>query len=510
MPLAIALSELRSRVTRSSIVQQGLRKIDLNFNLTGQVAGGGEGRPGILNRIFNLGRRLVGFITNRILPILGISASRIFGWLVSGWQAIWQFNWNATDNQLRQQFQSQNIAIASAWGSAFGQAFGWTVGIAIGYGVTLICPVVGSAALAKYVAGEALPEALEELGQTFGQAIRVTASAFASRGVMQAYMGYRKALRNMPRSVLVTLYGEETADFVRNQWGNEGQPNISFATQMEERIEALPPVQEAFWENFFDEAWDGFTEAGYIIANELDAAIETARAGSKNLLGTTKTITVQPDNRSTETYAFTGPQTLVQSAVQTTLNNFRTIHNRDVGQIVGQPAEDWYRARPQRRKLTIVFKELERPPYRLSNGRQPKQASYSIPEPKPNLSWERIKTAARPYTWGKFRATANLTNGRQMAVYGGSAQEAENKLRDLLDLSTCEISTLSISEEKERNPRLRKEATRLYPSTGCLLVRRASVDTSGRTDIDGNTWDEEHIRFDLWTRSQPPEFRETI
>lgn len=134
-------------------------------------------------------------------------------------------------------------------------------------------------------------------------------------------------------------------------------------------------------------------------------------------------------------------------------------------------------------------------------------ATYTIPDPKTNLSWQRIKRAAKAYNWGRFRCTANLDNGRQMAVYGASPVEAEEKLRELLDLSTAEIVTLSVTEEKDRNPKLKKDMTRLYPATGTMLVRRPSLDTVGRTDLDGNTWDEEHIRFDLWMDEEPEEFQ---
>lgn len=183
----------------------------------------------------------------------------------------------------------------------------------------------------------------------------------------------------------------------------------------------------------------------------------------------------------------------------------RQIESKDVGQIVGQPVEDWYKAKPHRRKLTIVFKSVERTPYyRRDNSLQ--TATYTIPEPKITLSWEKIKRAAKPYLWGKFCCTANLSNGRQMAVYGASPQVAEDTLRELLELSDCDILTLSVTEEKDRNPKLKKDATQMYLATAITLVRRASTDTTGRTDLDGQTWDESHVRFDLWCDDEPDEF----
>lgn len=461
---------------------------------------------GIVNALLNLGGRLVGFI-GAIFGLVSFSASAIFGWLTSRWTEIWNFDWNATDAQLQAAMENQNVAIASAWGGALGGSFGWITAIGIGYGISYVCPVIGGAALANAVASGVLPEALEEVGGLFQNALRVTANSFISRATMSLYINYRRILKNAPLSLLEAVYGSETAQFIKNFWGNEGQPNISFASQLDSRLDSLNPSSQAFWEEFFDEAWDSFTEAGYLIASELDAAIAQSKVGASLVAGKQRAVTVQPDRRvDGEAVAFVGREEQVKQDVQLYLNQHRLIYNRDVGQIVGQPALDWYKAMPQRRKLTIVFKSVERPPfYDRDNGI--KTATYSVPEPKVNLSWEKIKRAAKPYNWGRFRCTANLTNGRQMAVYGASPQEAEDKLRELLDLSECEFSTLSITEEKDRNPRLRKEMTRLYPATGTMLVRRPSLNTIGLTDLDGNTWDEEHIRFDLWCDEEPEEFQ---
>ncbi|WP_416671539.1 hypothetical protein [Egbenema bharatensis] len=497
--ITIAANNLISRATRSGLVQNGVRKINLRNLSQSQESGG------IINRILNLGGRLLGFLS-AIVGGVSFSVSAVFGWLIARWQQVWNFNWNATDEQLLAAISAQNIGIAAAWGGAFGGTFGWLSTIAVGYGIAYICPVIGGAALAKAIASNVLPEALEEIGSYFQSAVRVTLGSLANRAVINAYMGTRRFLKNAPESMLRTVFGEETAKFIKHYWGNEGEPNISFAEQFENALEELPPTAQAFWEEFFDEAWDSFTEAGYLIASEFDSAIAQAKAGNKLAAGQERVVTIQPDSRvEGEVATFAGAEEEVQTEIQTYLNSYRTIQNRDVGQIVGAPETDWVRAKTQRRKLTIIFKSVERPPFYRREG-PIKSATYAIPDPKPNLSWNQIKRAAKFYTWGKFRATANLDNGRQMAVYGATPQEAELKLKDLLDLSTAELVTLSVSEEKERDPRLRKSPTMLYPATGSMLIRIPSRDREGRVDIDGNTWDEQSIRFDLWTDEEPEEF----
>jgi len=129
--------------------------------------------------------------------------------------------------------------------------------------------------------------------------------------------------------------------------------------------------------------------------------------------------------------------------------------------------------------------------------------TYSIPDAKLGLTWREIKQAANSFTWGRYRATANLNNQRQMAVYGASPAAARSKLKELLRLSTAEILTLSISEEEERDPRLRKEPTQMYPAFATLFMRRSSVDGQGRVLIDGRDLDETLIRIPLYPKDEP-------
>jgi hypothetical protein len=119
--------------------------------------------------------------------------------------------------------------------------------------------------------------------------------------------------------------------------------------------------------------------------------------------------------------------------------------------------------------------------------------------------WADLKQWCRPYQWGEFRANANLDNGRQMAVYGATAQEAEQTLKRLLNLSTANLVTLSITQEKERNIKLKKHPTRMYPAFATLLFRTPSVDLTGRTDLSGDTWDERKERVPIWRDEEPDE-----
>lgn len=78
---------------------------------------------------------------------------------------------------------------------------------------------------------------------------------------------------------------------------------------------------------------------------------------------------IRPDKHTPDlAYAVTGTEEEVKAQIQQTVNDHRKIAAKDIGQLVGMPAEDWYRAKPHRRKLTIVFKEVEKPPYYRRDG----------------------------------------------------------------------------------------------------------------------------------------------
>jgi len=503
MALTIAKASLLSRTVRSGLSQNGTRKIDLDMTFAEQ----GEG---IVEKIFDIGRQLVGFITNlpSLVSNIRVSATAIFGWLVATTTSISQFDWNATDTELRAAIDARNVALSGVWGGVVGTTFGQLAPVAIGAGIAFVLPVVGGPGLAAAVIASSLPEAVEEIWGSFRNALYATAAIKIQNLATWGYINIRKLIKSAPTSVLETLFGASGATWIKTVWGSESAPRLTFADTLEDKIESVKdPSLRAFTEELADEFFDSFIESGFVVAQSLDQAIAEAKKAQAEAKGPQRTVLIKPDKRTPElAYAVTGTEDEVKEQIQQTINDHRKIAAKDVGQIVGMPAEDWYRAKIQRRKLTLVFKELPRPPY-YRRERGIKESCYTIPEPKTNLSWERIKRACKPYTWGKYRCTANLNNGRQMAVYGASPEIAEEKLRELLDLSTAEIITLSITEEKDRNPKLRKEATRMYPATGTMLVRRPALDTVGRTDLDGNTWDDEHIRFDLWTDDEPEEFQ---
>ncbi len=512
MPISLAPNQLLSRVVRfnaSNGVTGGAiisgsagtvtqpRKINLLARLSG---GEDDGGGGLLDRIWNAGSALVGFI-GRILGGIGFSLTRLWGWLVDRIEQLKSFNWNASDTQLGSLIEAQNIQIASLWGGVVGQGLGWLAGIGVGYGVAFLCPVVGGSLLAKSVSGRVAEEAVSEILPNMTNALTQTVGALANNTLISGYMQIRRLIKSADSSLLTSVFGEETARWIQDEWGSGNGPDLSFNSQVDEAIESIDnTVVQAFVENLLDEAWDSFLEAGFIIAHELDDAFQQARAANNAIEGPERTIELTPDiNAPTEVLTFEAvPQTQLQTQIQTTINTHRQVWNRDVGQIVGTSYEEHTRARPQLRKLSVEFKAVEAPPWRNADGTQAKTATYSIPDVRLGLSWQDIITACPPYSWGKFCARATLDNQRQMAVYGATAEEARQQLLRMHTLSDSNILRLTVSEEEFVAERLRKRATPMFPVYATLMARYQSLDAQGRTTLDNRTFDEQTLRIPLW------------
>ncbi len=492
MPITLTRDNLLSRATRSAITGSSLaRRLNINPTLSSSKqdgSGGGNIIQRTIKTIRTWGARFGGFLS-RIFRGITITVSSIFGLVVNATQQLSQFNWAASDKQLQAAIRQRNIQLASIWGGAVGSGAGWLAGIGVGYGLTVLCPVIGSASLARLAAGETSLEALDELRGTTANALRTSAGVLGTNLLIGGYMKFRRAL------------GIHPAD---------NAPSWTIAGQIDNKIESIQdPKIKAFVEEFADEFFDSFIESGYVFAYELDSQLSAARAAKE--AGIERQVELIPNKEARdEKLILVGTEPELKEQIRSTIIQHRLIENRDVGQIVGQPAEDWYRAQPRRRSLTIVFYSKPKPPWHIAKSERPQEATYTIPDPKINLKWEQIKRAAKPFEWGRFRVTANLNTGRQMAVYGASAKAAEEKLKELLDLSTAEILTVATSEEKVRNPKIKKESRRLYPAYGTLLVRKPSDNLNGRTDLEGRTWKENHTRFLLWPEKEPANFKEII
>lgn len=473
----------RSRIVRELI---GERTVDIFSSLTqpeqpGQAQTGGIG--GIVQSVFGIGRRLVGFLLNQAANAVGWLLGNLWDICVESYFEFVNFDWNQTDAEIEASIQANNVQIAAALGNLAGTGLVWLASVGVAAALTIKFPVV-SARVALRLA----EEGGEEIRASLINVITISRNAAARSRVLGSLLNARR----------LRLFGLSPVTERKDPW--------TIAQAVEEQVERIPsPTIRAFVENALESIEESIIEVGYVVSYALDDYYQSSRLAAQNQLGQERAIRIQPDNRvEGENLVLTGPQSLVIQQTQQALTTHRFIYNRDVGQIVGIPALDFLRGKFQRRKLTLIFKSRPAPPWRGAPGEErTKEVQVSIPEAKRGLTWREIKTAAQPYTWGKFRATANLSEGRQMAVYGSTEAEAERTLRRMLTLTTLEILTLSVSEEKDRNPSLRKEATQIYPAYATLLIRRETGNPEGRTSINNESFAEQVVRMELWLSEEP-------
>ncbi|NER78963.1 MAG: hypothetical protein F6K42_05170 [Leptolyngbya sp. SIO1D8] len=506
----ITASSLLSRTVRENVLRGGKRTLSTGLSFT-ETDDGQGGIIGFLSDIFG---GSISWLTANALKLVRWGLSKInfagvFQWLVNTAGRIAIFDWNKTDQEIAQLMRQNNLSIIARWGALVGNGLGWLSGAAIGYGISLTLPVIGGATLARTIAATVGREALEELSALTLNATTDTIATGLSNTFLGGYLNLRKYLKSRPIGELKTLFGDETGEWIRYHWGNDGEPDISFANQLEESIESIESDGwRTFIENATEEFIDGFIESGFVVAMELDAAYQQQRMQDLQSGATTpRELLITPDRDAPhETFYLGGQERAVKEKAIDLITNHRVLGYRDIGQIVGQPAEDWYRAKPQLRVATVVFKSVPGKGWTTADGSRAKVATYTIPDLETRLTWSEIKTYIKPFTWGRYRATCNLDNGRQMAVYGASGAEAERVIRDFLRLTTAEILTLSITEEKDRDIRNRKDPTPMYPYRLSLLVRRPQALGEGLTDLSGNRFDEAKTNIPLWVEEEPEEF----
>lgn len=225
-----------------------------------------------------------------------------------------------------------------------------------------------------------------------------------------------------------------------------------------------------------------------------------------------------------ENIRLVGTKQEIEQALLTILNIREQIENRDIGDFVGIPLEEYVKAKPHTIKLTIFYSSNPLPPFRSRRGEKVVTPIYNVPDVNRGLlNWENIKRLAgtgNGYMWGRFRAIANLDNGRQMQVYGGSERAAETRLKELLQLSTAKILTLTVSEEKREGKRaqgmlMEKRNTRVYPIYFTVISTKKVQDETTRQYRKIATTQGAFIRqhtpkIPLWVDREPSNAKDLI
>lgn len=508
--LAVAKSKLKAKVIDEAILQSKIGKVFKQLSI--------EGPNGILG---GLGKTNSEGESNGFLDFFSKSAfwlintagwtfQQLMGGVVALGQYFWNFNWNITGDQIDEQVQGRLVAIAGVVGGVLGKALGYTVcGATAGALIGVFSPHAARYVLTK-LGDEALDEVLGDLHGLFS----VVAQSAIKIAWLRAYQGGRALLKASQRGFagLVDKFSPGSIDWETFNQQQSNNKHFSFARELEERIENIPsPISENFFEEFFEEFGEGCQDALYIIGGLLDEYVNTKKA-VQSVLGPETSVIVTPNRKLEEDTVFiVGNERLIKPVITQTIANHQLIENRNLGMIVGSPANEYVRAKVQTRRLVLHFYNKPNPPYSSNNGFLLRESTISIPDVKRSVSWQDIKIACggeNGYLWGKYKANATLDNGRKLTVYCSSENEGENLIKRLLLLTTAELLTLSITEEKNEgirktNPNYRKEPTRMYPSYATILGREKLLGhTEGQATTQGN-FKNVRLRLDLWPVTAP-------
>lgn len=510
MPITLSPMQLYSRRSdlANRITGAGGRLIDLVKEVGGKVV-----------KALTWGN-LRGFLVGAILaqiPQMFFSLSGLWTMFTTSAIELYYFNWNEPDSSLDQQAKNR-------W-MQFGGILGGTAGSAIGFFACGIVPGSSLMAfdekLAMHVLREVGEEAYEEVSFQFAFALRLSVRNMARQSASWLYKGARRWLKDPGNPFARALFGGRTAE-VQQRWGEADAQPWSFAMKVEEKIEEIPSM---FWQNFteelIEEAIDSCIEAGYILTSSIESYWAAEKATKAMEEANRKIVEIQPNGQNDrEKIVLAGSEEEIRAQIPAVLANHQLIESRDIGQIVGQPFDDYVRARPfEGFRLQFNLYSQQAPPYNGTSQDRLVRVTVQISDvDRTKLDWDRLIACCggrNGYLWGRFRAHAVLSNGRPLTVYGGTPAEAEDRLNAFLTLTDSEIRTLSITEEKKegarlRNPKMFKETTRVYPAH-LTIINRERLETfdRGNRGIEGNYLDKK-ARIDLWRQTPPADFDEII
>jgi hypothetical protein len=470
---------------------------------------------GVIQNQVSFANYMKGFAISTALsaiPHLVWSITAVWDLFVQAALFVYYFDWNIPDSSLDAMATSQWRSYAGLLGGSVGNTLGW-----LGCGVLPATSIMAvNESMGAYVLREVGTEAFEEFTFNVAYVLRFTLTTLAQQGFYQSYKNIRKWLKDDSNPFLDRMFPGRAND-IRQNWGASDSDSFTFAGEVEERIEKIP---SEFWRNFteelVEEAFDACIEAGYVVANSIDGYLAQQKLANRLDNDRLRVVEVKPDrSNDRETVIIAGPEAATKAALTQTIAHYQMIDNRDVGQIVAQPLDDYVREKDLTLRLKFQLFSESSPPYSHRSKNRFIRAQITVPDIKRSaLDWDKFKFAlggVNGYLWGPYRAIGRIDGGRYVRVYAASASEAEDRLRAVMTLSTAELKTINVSKqvrdlERVVNDRLYNSPQRIYPGY-VTVVNRARIIAAdkGRVATDGNFLDR-FERFDLWRQAKPADF----
>lgn len=451
MAINLVKSQLRSTTVRKQIGRNGIRRIGSSYTPT-------TTKEGFLGGIWNQLKGLGGWIVEKVSGVLRkINFTKIWDWIVSGFNTIWTFNWQQTDAEIDKKIAADWQAVSVRMAGLTGRAFGH-----------LVCGFIPAASMAvineplavhllQQVGEEALQDLSNELNSFLMQAGQATLNTAARKTFKNIRRLIKKANRNPAFRNTISAFINPT---IIDQWGEEEGKEWSFQSAFQRQIEKLPEPWQERVEEFVDEFSDACIESGYVIAGGLDEffGLNAATQDTFSPFGQERTIEFYPDRDvKSEKFILKGKEALVKSQVIDIVNQKQLLDNREIS--INLPTEEWGRI-PVTESVNIEiefeFYKFEEPPYwskerRKDNGRQ----RIKIPNiNRTSIKFERLQKAFRitPFDSGTIKAIITWESGRSTKFWCRSESEGKRVAQEFESFSKDKIVFPLVFESRHGVP----------------------------------------------------------
>lgn len=278
MAIDIKVGDLASRAIRQKVTPGGIRRFASAQYTAVQSQDGG-----VIGFLVDVGKRFFGFLFTVITGIVAWSLTTLWQWIVSTVSFLWNFDWNKSDEALDAELTSAINAFGSTLGGAVGNALGWIVAGAIG-GTIAFC---FNESLAVHILNDLGEEALEEISAQAVSVIRAGSRILSKAFFNWAYKKARAFVEGRSGEIYQTdaeldaqvASGKITKEIAdKNKKGRDSLKKSrerkpwSFAMQWEKYVESIPnEFLKNFVEDAFEEFFDAFSEAGYVMTSSADS-----------------------------------------------------------------------------------------------------------------------------------------------------------------------------------------------------------------------------------------------
>lgn len=513
--------ELRSRVIRREVTgdENGIRR--LNNGESSGLWGG------ILSIVGGIGSA-VGWALQKIIgPVLSITATTIWSWIVGGTIYILNFNFGATDQELLAQVETVKSSLAGQLGELVGVTMGW-----------LVCGFVPGAimfklneALALHILKNVSEEALDEILDEIGTLLVMIRNYIAKKTFTNLYIGVRALIKNAANGDSDTLAGGIIERFFKffpglgeaaKKWGENKGETWTIAEFIEEKIES---IENDLLQNFVEEALEAFgescVEAGYIVANSIDTFYAQQALSRESILGPNRTIELFPDRSVDEPFRegiiLTGRQEILGTQIVQTMATHQQLRHRDVGVMVGEPITTFARKIPANLSLKIVWTNRK-------DGRQgdiTTQTTISNVSKLELRSWAKIKLLAgkdNGRMYGNIMVKLEMSDNSKITVHSATVQAGVSLAKDLAQLSEAGIDWASTRNDLREgelgtfyDDDIIEDPVIVYPYKMYIINKFRILNESreGRITRRGRI---ETITYpiDLWVENEPPNYEQII